>query len=150
MHRLPSALIEPEHAEWRPHHAEQGGCHDTISCLLHQQSNSNCYRFFRMSLKYMYSSLARAEPTHRCASNAPISPAHVRICHKTKASKRNFLLHPLVVSGVKCAFCGLCIPAYGFTIRRRCARDLISESLVSSAPHDTAHWHASRLTLQQW
>ena len=48
-----------------------------------------------MSLKYIYSSLARAEPTHRCASNAPISPAHVRICHKTKASKRNFLLHPL-------------------------------------------------------
>ena len=29
-----------------------------------------------MSLKYIYSSLARAEPTHRCASNAPISPAH--------------------------------------------------------------------------
>lgn len=95
VHRRPSAWIEPELAEWRYHHAEQGGRHESISCLLHQQSNSNCYRFFRMSLKYMYSSLARAEPTHRCASNAPISPAHVRICHKTKASKRNFLLHPL-------------------------------------------------------
>ena len=95
MHRLSSAWIEPELAEWRHHHAEQGGRHDSISCLLHQQSNSNCYRFFRMSLKYICSSLARAEPTHRCASNAPISPAHARICHKTKASKRNFLLHPL-------------------------------------------------------
>ena len=98
MHRLPSAWIELELAEWRHHHAEQGGCHDTISCLLHQQSNSNCYRFVRMSLKYFYSSLASAEPTHRCASNAPISPAHARICHKTKASKRNFSLRPPIRS----------------------------------------------------
>ena len=88
MHRLSSAWSKIELAEWRHHHAEQGGRHDTISSLLHQQSNSNCYGFFRMYLTYIYASPAHAEPTHRCASNAPNSPAHTRIfvSHKTKAS----------------------------------------------------------------
>ena len=41
-----------------------------------------------MYLTYIYASPAHAEPTHRCASNAPNSPAHTRIfvSHKTKAS----------------------------------------------------------------
>ena len=91
MHRLPSAWIEPELAEWRLHHAEHGGrhdMHDTISPLLHQQLNANYYRVFHMYLTYIYASPAHAEPTHRCASNAPNSPAHTRIfvSHKTKAS----------------------------------------------------------------
>ena len=64
-----------------------------------------------MSLKYIYSSLARSEPTHRCASNAPMSPAHVRICHKTKASKRNFLLHPLPQD-----WAGVCVCGYNRTL----------------------------------
>ena len=45
-----------------------------------------------MSLKYIYSSLARAEPTHRCASNAPISPAH------------NYMFSYAERQSLKCAF----------------------------------------------
>ena len=55
-----------------------------------------------MYLTYIYASPAHAEPTHRCASNAPNSPAHTRIfvSHKTKASSAP--LSPLLSSNRLC------------------------------------------------